>query len=88
MMPAEKYHINMNEIKYKSVCGKGSIAGQSVMLVKPQTYMNNSGEAVGMILNFYKLDPASQMIVMYDDISLDRAISVSGSKAVRAGTTA
>ncbi len=68
---AEKYHINMNEIKYKSVCGKGSIAGQSVMLVKPQTYMNNSGEAVGMILNFYKLDPASQMIVMYDDISLE-----------------
>lgn len=68
---AEKYHINMNEIKYKSVCGRGSIAGQNVMLVKPQTYMNNSGEAVSMILSFYKLDPASQMMIIYDDISLD-----------------
>lgn len=68
---ADKYHINMNEIKYKSICGRGSIAGQNVLLVKPQTYMNNSGEAVGMILNFYKLDPASSMIVIYDDISLE-----------------
>ena len=53
------------------MCGRGMIGSQKVLLVKPQTYMNNSGEAVGMLLNFYKLDPASQLLVIYDDISLE-----------------
>ena len=68
---AEKYNITVNEIKGKSMCGRGMIGSQKVLLVKPQTYMNNSGEAVGMLLNFYKLDPASQLLVIYDDISLE-----------------
>lgn len=68
---AQKYQISMNETKHKSICGRGMIAGQKVLLVKPQTFMNNSGEAVGEALNFYKLDPASQLLVIYDDISLE-----------------
>lgn len=68
---AEKYNITVNEIKGKSMCGRGMIGSQKVLLVKPQTYMNNSGEAIGMLLNFYKLDPASQLLVIYDDISLE-----------------
>ncbi len=68
---ADKYQIAMNETKYKAVCGRGMIAGQKVLLVKPQTFMNNSGESVGAFLRFYKLDPASQLLVIYDDISLE-----------------
>lgn len=68
---AEEYHITIDEIRYQSVCGSGMIAGQKVLLMKPLTYMNNSGEAVGAAVRFYKLDPASQLLVIYDDISLD-----------------
>lgn len=67
---AGKYNINVTEKKNRALCGTGIIAGQKVLLVKPQTYMNLSGESIGAILNFYKLDPASQLIVIYDDISL------------------
>lgn len=68
---AEEYHIAMNSTKFNAVYGSGIIAGQKVLLVKPQTFMNNSGEAVGAFLNYYKLDPASQLLVIYDDISLE-----------------
>lgn len=68
---ADKYQITMSQIKYKAVCGSGYIAGQKVLLIKPQTFMNNSGESVGAFLKFYKLDPAEQLLVIYDDISLD-----------------
>ncbi len=67
---AEEYHITINETKCRAACGRGVIAGQKVLLVKPQTFMNNSGEAVGALLRFYKLDAASQLLVIYDDISL------------------
>lgn len=68
---ADEYHISMNDAKYRSVCGSGMIGGQKVLLMKPQTYMNNSGEAIGAALNFYKLDAATQLLVIYDDISLE-----------------
>ena len=68
---ADEYHISLQDAKHKSVCGSGMIAGQKVLLMKPLTYMNNSGEAIGAALNFYKLDPASQLLVIYDDISLE-----------------
>lgn len=42
-----------------------------MLLVKPQTYMNNSGEAIRAVMDFYKIDPAEQLLVIYDDISLD-----------------
>jgi PTH1 family peptidyl-tRNA hydrolase len=68
---ADRYHISMNEKKYKALCGTGVIEGQKVLLVKPQTYMNLSGESIAEAVNFYKLDPASELIVIFDDISLD-----------------
>lgn len=68
---ADEYHITMNETKFKSICGSGIIGGQKVMLVKPQTFMNNSGEAVSAFLHYYKLDAASRLLVIYDDISLN-----------------
>lgn len=67
---AEKYGININEKKHKALCGTGVIEGVKVLLVKPQTFMNLSGESVGEVLNFYKLDPEEDMLVIYDDISL------------------
>ncbi|MCI9122862.1 MAG: aminoacyl-tRNA hydrolase [Eubacterium sp.] len=68
---ADQYHITTNEIRDRAVCGRGVIAGQKVLLVKPQTYMNQSGEAVRALLDYYKLDPESQLLVIYDDISLE-----------------
>ena len=47
------------------------IAGQKVILAKPQTYMNLSGESIRSILDYYKVDPETELIVIYDDISLD-----------------
>lgn len=67
---AEKYGISLNEKKHKAICGTGFIEGIKVLLVKPQTYMNLSGESVGDVVNFYKLDPEEEMLVIYDDISL------------------
>ena len=67
---AEKYGISISEKKHKALCGTGVIEGVKVLLVKPQTYMNLSGESVGDVMNFYKLDPEEEMMVIYDDISL------------------
>lgn len=67
---ADACHISMNDVKFRSVCGSGVIDGQKILLMKPQTYMNNSGEAISAALRFYKLDAASQLLVIYDDISL------------------
>ena len=50
---AEKYNISVTERKHRAFCGKGIIAGQKVLLVKPQTYMNLSGESVRSVLDFY-----------------------------------
>ena len=67
---ADKYNIAINEKKHRALCGSGYIAGQKVLLVKPQTYINLSGESIQAILNFYKLDADSELLVIYDDISL------------------
>ena len=67
---ADKYNIRINEKKHKALCGSGAIEGVKVILAKPQTYMNLSGESIAEIVNFYKLDPESEMIIIYDDISL------------------
>ena len=52
---AEQYNIAVTERKSRAFCGKGIIAGQKVLLVKPQTYMNLSGESLRQIVDFYKL---------------------------------
>lgn len=68
---ADKYNIEVKEKKAKALCGSGYIEGQKVILVKPQTYMNLSGESVAPLMNFYKLDPADELIVVCDDINLE-----------------
>ncbi|MCL1846266.1 MAG: aminoacyl-tRNA hydrolase [Defluviitaleaceae bacterium] len=55
--------------RFRAEVGEGRIGGKQILLVKPMTYMNLSGEAVRQILNFYKLPP-SEIIVVYDDVSL------------------
>ena len=67
---ADKYNISISDKKHKALCGSGVIEGNKVLLVKPQTYMNLSGESVAEVMNYYKLDPETEMIVIYDDISL------------------
>ena len=68
---AKKYGIDISKSEFKSKVGQGFIDGQKVILVKPQTYMNNSGEAVREVVDFYKLDSTSEIMIIYDDISLD-----------------
>lgn len=67
---ADKYNISIKDKKHKALCGTGVIEGVKVMLVKPLTYMNLSGDSVADVMNFYKLDPEEDMLVVYDDISL------------------
>ena len=67
---ADKYNCKVNKIKYKSFVGNCTIGGAKVMLMKPTTYMNNSGQAVVEAMNFYKIPPEN-VIVIFDDISLD-----------------
>ena len=66
---AAKHNIKVNKIKFKSLVGEGNIGGEKVILLKPTTFMNLSGEAVVQAASFYKID-VSDIIVVYDDISL------------------
>ena len=67
---ADKYNIKLKDKKFNGLIGEGFIEGEKVMLVQPQTYMNLSGECVGLIAGFYKLE-AEDIIVICDDINLD-----------------
>lgn len=66
---AERYNIKLNRIKFKGVCGDININGEKVLLLKPSTYMNSSGESIAEAVNFYKI-PKENLIVIYDDVSL------------------
>lgn len=66
---AKKYDIEVNKFKNKAFVGDGTIKGKRVLLVKPQTYMNLSGESVREIVNFYKI-PQERFVVIFDDTSL------------------
>ena len=66
---AEKFGIKVNKLRFKALTGEGRIAGQKVLLIKPQTYMNLSGESVRMALDYYK-EPPENLIVIYDDIDI------------------
>jgi len=68
---ADKYQIDIREKKHKGLVGKGVIDGEKVVLLKPLTYMNLSGESVRAALDFYKMDEKEELIVIYDDISLE-----------------
>ena len=66
---AEKYDIKVDKFKNKAFVGDGMIRNKRVLLVKPQTYMNLSGESVREIVNFYKI-PQERFVVIFDDTSL------------------
>ncbi len=66
----DEYGIPSSGLGHKAMYGKGMIAGQKVLLAKPMTYMNLSGESVRELVNYYKIDPEEELIVVYDDISL------------------
>lgn len=67
---AKQYEIEISRTKFDGIFGTGVIEGEKVILLKPQTYMNSSGESVIQFKNFYKLDN-SNIIVVYDDIDLE-----------------
>ena len=67
---ADKYNIDVTTKKFKGLIGTGAIEGQKVVLVKPQTFMNLSGECIQEVMNYYKTD-ISDLIVVYDDINLE-----------------
>lgn len=69
-MISKEYNIQVNRIKFKSLCGNAIIGDKNCLLMKPTTYMNNSGQAVQEAMNFYKV-PIENVIVIYDDISLE-----------------
>lgn len=66
---AEKLGIKVDKIKFKSVIGEGFAGPEKIVLAKPQTYMNLSGEAVLDMVQWYKVDPAD-LLVVYDDLDL------------------
>ncbi|MEG1256924.1 aminoacyl-tRNA hydrolase [Clostridium sp.] len=65
-----KYNLVVNRTKFKGVYGEGNIGNEKVIFLKPQTFMNLSGESVRSIIDFYKI-PTENIIVIYDDISLE-----------------
>jgi PTH1 family peptidyl-tRNA hydrolase len=68
---ADKNNISVDTVKFKALIGKGMIDGQKVILVKPQTYMNLSGESIREVVDYFKTDISSELIVIYDDIYLE-----------------
>jgi PTH1 family peptidyl-tRNA hydrolase len=66
---SQKYDIDVSKIKHKGLIGEGRIANERVVLLKPQTYMNLSGESVSAAAAWYKI-PNDKIIILYDDISL------------------
>lgn len=68
---SDRYRIPLNRTEHKAVTGSGYIEGQKVLLVQPQTFMNLSGESIRALVDYYKIDPEEELIVIYDDISLE-----------------
>lgn len=69
-MLADRMNVLVNEKKHKALCAKGAIGGEKVVLAKPQTFMNLSGESVRAIADFYKVE-TNHIIIIYDDVSLE-----------------
>ena len=67
---ADKLNVKVKRIKFKSFVGECEIAGRRVLLMKPTTYMNNSGQAVVEAMKFYKI-PAEKVLILLDDVNLD-----------------
>ena len=71
---AEKYNIDVKKEKFNGFYGNGIIENEKVILVKPQTYMKLSGEAVIQYANLYKIEPEN-IIIIYDDIDIETGIT-------------
>ena len=67
---SEKYGIGINKNKFNALIGEGQIEGKKVILIKPQTFMNLSGDSVIQFVNFYKVD-IENVIVIYDDMYVE-----------------
>lgn len=67
---AQKYNVDIKKLRFKSLTGEVTLGGKKCLLMKPSTFMNNSGEAVVEAMQFYKL-PIENVLVIYDDISLE-----------------
>lgn len=70
---SERFGIDVNKNKFKGFYGSGNVDGEKVFLLKPQTFMNLSGESVQEIVNFFKI-PLENILVIYDDIDLEPGI--------------
>lgn len=68
---SEKHSVTIDRVRFKALCGETVLSGRKTLLLKPQTYMNLSGESVREALGFYKLDARERLLVIYDDIYLD-----------------
>ena len=68
---ADQFNVKINKLKFKALYGEVNIAGEKVYLMKPQTFMNLSGEAIREFSAFFKI-PAENIIIINDDISLER----------------
>ena len=66
---ADRLHVKIDRVKFKSYCGQADIGGRRTLLLMPQTFMNASGEAVRDAMQFYKLPP-ERCLILFDDISL------------------
>ncbi len=66
---AQTHGISLTRLKHQALCGEGTVAGEKVLLAFPQTYMNESGQAVRALCEFYKIEH-NKLIVLYDDIDL------------------
>ena len=69
-MLAERNNVRVDRTQFHALFGKGKIGGHDVFLMKPQTFMNNSGQAIGPFAAYYKIDP-SHIIIVYDDIDIN-----------------
>ncbi len=67
---AKRHKVKVTKLKYKGLYGEVYIGGEKVLLVKPQTYMNLSGNCIGDFCDFYKIPPEN-VIIINDDVSLD-----------------
>ena len=67
----EKHQIPQGGVKFNAMYGKGIIGGEKVILMKPLSFMNLSGGPVREMVNYFKIDPETEMIVIYDDIDLE-----------------
>lgn len=71
---AKKFNISVNKNKFDGIYGKGNIGKEEVILLKPQTYMNDSGKSIRQVMNFFKIN-TDKLIVIYDDIDIEPGIT-------------